>query len=80
MLPKDWFFKPERIEKFQTSHLNRIIDAAVVNPQAIADKIDEWANKDITKESQKANDIAEQFNWENQKEQLLSILQGLCGK
>lgn len=80
MLPKEWFFKPERIEKFQTSPLNRVIDASIVNPQAIADKIDEWANKDITAESQKANEIAEQFNWEKQKDNLLNILKELCEK
>lgn len=80
MLPKEWFFKPEGFKKTKSNETNRIIDAAIVNPQTIADKIDEWANKDITEESKKANEIAEQFSWENNKEKALNIIQGLCQK
>ncbi len=78
MLPKEWFFKPERIEKGQTSSINRMIDMAVVEPQKIADKIDEWAKKDITKDSKKADKLAEKISWDNSREKILNILQGLC--
>jgi glycosyltransferase involved in cell wall biosynthesis len=77
MLPKEWFFEPEGNQKMKTSSQNRIIDCAIINPQTIADKIDEWANKDITEDSKKANDIAEQFNWTIQKDKIIKVLESL---
>ena len=80
MLPKEWFFEPEGGKKIQTSPVNRIIDMNFVNPQTLANKIDEWANKDITEESKKAGEIAEQFNWNTSKEKIIKTLENLCQK
>jgi glycosyltransferase involved in cell wall biosynthesis len=77
-LPKEWLFESEGKKPIQTALENRIIDMNFVNPQVIADKIDEWANKDITEDSKKSNEIAEQFSWENSKEKVVSCLTTLC--
>lgn len=79
-LPKEWFFQPEGNKKIQTSSLNRIIDCNFVNPQVIADKIDEWSNRDIINDSKVANDIAETFSWENSRKKILQVLKDLCQK
>jgi len=77
ILPKSWFFKPDRIEKGRTAPANRIIDIAIVNPKVIAEKIDEWANENITKESKKAEKIAEKINWENMKDKYIKLFEDL---
>jgi len=77
ILPKSWFFKPERIEKMQTAPMNRVIDVAVINPETIAQKIDQYANKDITKESKKADEIAENISWENMRDKFIKLLEKL---
>ncbi len=51
ILPKEWFFKADKIERLQTALINRVIDVAIINPEVIAQKIDERANKNISKES-----------------------------
>jgi len=79
-LPKEWFFEAEGSKKVQTSSQNRIIDMYKIDPQKLADKIDEWANKNITEESKKAGEIAEQFSWGNSKKQILKVLNQLCQK
>jgi len=78
ILPKEWFFKPERIEKMQTASVNRVIDVAIVDPKKIAEKIDEWANKNISKESKKAEKIADKISWENMKSKYIKLFEKLC--
>jgi len=77
ILPKNWFFKANRIEKTQTASVNRIIDVAIVDPKKIAEKIDEWANKNITKESKKANEIAKKISWESMHDKYINIFTDL---
>jgi len=77
ILPKDWFFKAERIEKGQTATINRIIDVAMVNPKDIAKKIDSWANKGITKESNLANKIARKMSWDNLHDEFIKLFKKL---
>jgi glycosyltransferase involved in cell wall biosynthesis len=77
-LPKEWFFEADGSKKVQTSAPNRIIDMYYVNPQKLADKIDEWANRDITEDSKKAGEIAEQFSWITSKDKIIKVLQDLC--
>lgn len=79
-LPKEWFFEPEGGKKIQTSSLNRIIEIHYVNPKTLADKIDEWADRDITKDSKKAGEIAEQFSWKTSKDKIIKLLETLCQK
>lgn len=77
MLPKDWFFKVKETKKGSISSVTREIDMAIIDPQDLAAKIDEWANKDITKDSKKADEIAEQFNWKISKSKILKCLKEL---
>lgn len=63
-MPKEWFFEPSGYEKGRVSEEARNIDIAILDPQRIADKIDEWANKDITEDSKKADEIAQSMSWE----------------
>lgn len=78
MLPKEWFFPSEAKKQIQTTPENRIIDMNFVNPQAIADAIDKWANKDISEESKKADMIANTFAWDNVKPIIIKTLEDLC--
>jgi len=75
MLPKEWFFRPTETKQFRTSSQNRMINAYIAYPQTLADKIDEWAGKDITEDSKKADEITEQFSWNNSKDKILQCLQ-----
>ena len=77
ILPKDWFFKPEKIEKGRTATINRTIDIAFVSPQKIAEKIDEWAGKDITEDSKKADKIAENISWKNLHDKYIKLFKTL---
>ncbi len=79
-LPKSWLFEPDGFEKGRTHEVTREINIAILNPQKIADKIDEWSNRDIIKDSQTANDIAETFSWKNSKEKILEVLSDLVKK
>ena len=76
-LPKEWMFKPETITK---TYVKREIEMAIINPVKLAQKITEWANKDISKESEKARKIGEQFLWSNLKEKYLKVFEDLCQK
>lgn len=77
ILPKDWFFKPDRIEKGQTASVNRIIDIAVINPQILATKIDEYAHKNITKDSKLADKIAESISWDKLHSKYIKVFEDL---
>lgn len=77
ILPKDWFFKAERTEKSRTAPMNRLIDIAIVNPVTIAEKIDAWVGQDITKDSQKANEIAQSMSWEVLHDEYLKVFNKL---
>jgi glycosyltransferase involved in cell wall biosynthesis len=77
-LPKDWFFNASGSKKIKTSSMNREIDCAIIDPKKLADKIDKWANIDITGDSKLADKIAEQFSWDNSKEKIIKLLQEIC--
>jgi len=77
LLPKEWFFNPSMSKKIRTASANREIDCAYIDPQVLANKIDEWAGRDITEDSKKANEIAEQFSWETNKEKIIQCLKSL---
>jgi len=77
ILPKEWFFEPSGNKRIKTSSLNREIDMALIDPQVLADKIDEWANKDIANDSRKADEIAEKISWENNKNKIIQCLKQL---
>ena len=73
-LPKEWLFEPETITK---TYIKREMDIAIINSVKLAQKIEEWTDKDIKKESQKANEIAEKLSWEKLKDKYLEVIQNV---
>jgi len=73
-LPKEWLFKPESMSRI---FIKREIDCAIISPIKLAKKIEEWANKDIRKESKRADKIAEEFSWDTLKDKYLEAIYGL---
>ena len=69
-LPKEWLFKPEIMTKI---FIKREMDMAIINPVMLAQKIEEWAGKDIEKESRIANELAEKWSWKNLKPKYLEV-------
>jgi hypothetical protein len=53
--------------------ISRPLEMAVVDPKDIAQKIDEWAGKDITRFSQESDRIAEEMSWETLKPKYLEL-------
>lgn len=76
-LPKEWLFEPETLAEI---YIKRKIKAAIINPVTLAKKIEEWAHRDIEKDSKKANEIAEKWSWKNLKPKYLKIFKELCQK
>lgn len=61
MMPEKWMFTAH--ESMSLRAWDRYIDVAVIDPQDIADTIDQWYGKDIREESRLANSIAEKLSW-----------------
>jgi glycosyltransferase involved in cell wall biosynthesis len=59
-LPKELLIQPQRFEK---ARVMRDVDVAVIEPAAIARRIDEWANRDISRFSDWADAYAESISW-----------------
>ena len=76
-LPKEWLFDPDGFKQGRVSLVARDIDVAILDPEKIAKKIDEWANKDISMESRKADEIAEKISWENMKDIYIDMFKSL---
>lgn len=66
-LPQKWLFEHNGLHKGKAVQMGRDIDIARLDPKKIAEKIDEYANKDISKDSERANKIAKKLSWENLK-------------
>ena len=73
-LPKEWLFEPEALTKI---FVKREIEMAIINPVKLAQKISEWANRDIKKESDKARKIGEQFSWKKLKPKYLEVIKSI---
>lgn len=71
-LPQDWFILPEDVVKAKPAL--REIDYAIVTPKAIADKIDEWAGKDISKDSIQADTLARRLDWKELKDKYIQMI------
>lgn len=63
-LPQEVLIPVERYDRAQTQGGHLMFDEAIVNPEAIANKIDEWYDKDITYLSQQGRDWAVANSWE----------------
>ena len=70
-LPKEWMIPP--LEKHPLM-LSREIIRTVISPQQIADMIDKYAMKDISKESAKANSLASSISWQRMKPHYENLL------
>lgn len=54
--------------------ITREIEMGFMTPEAIAEKIDQIANKDITKYSNYSNEWAESISWTNLRQRILDLL------
>lgn len=62
-LPKEWMIPISEVIKARPAL--REIDYYIVRPEDIATKIDEMANKNISRESGVADSLAEKLSWDN---------------
>lgn len=54
---------------YEKGFIARDFDSAVINPEAIAAKVDEWYNRDITEFSEYNDNLAESLSWTRLKDQ-----------
>ena len=73
-LPRDPLIPVERYEK---DHIAVEFDRAVVRPEEIARKIDEWHGKDVAQLSLRGKEWAERHSWTTLKPSYMNILEGL---
>ena len=76
-IPKDWFFEAEKWQLGKVCPECRVIEIAKIDPKLIAEKIDKWANKDITEDSKKANEIAEKISWTALHDKYINLFKSL---
>jgi len=75
LVPESWLIKPEaRTQIF----IRRQIEAVIHSPTNIAKKISEFANKDISQDSEKTKEIAQRWRWKNVRGEYLKALTDLC--
>ena len=75
ILPKELLIEPDA---FGETKIERTIKYAVISPLKIAEKIEYIANKDITELSNKSNELAELWSWNNLKDKYLELFTKLC--
>lgn len=74
-LPNEWFFNPDQVIQTKVSGtMNQQIDFAIVRPEEVAKKIDEFADKDIREDSMTANRIASGFDWNRLREDYRKLI------
>jgi len=76
-MPKEWFFNAEKFQIGKVCPECRVIELAKIDPKLIAKKIDEWANKDITEDSKKADEIAEKISWKSQHDEYINLFKSI---
>lgn len=76
-LPRDLLVK---VSGSQLIKIKKVVELANINPVDVARKIDEFANKDITKYSKIMDEIAEAWSWDRLKPHILKIIKKLCQK
>ena len=74
-LPKELLIKPRTAKKILIFQWIYRYD---ISPQDLADKIDEIANKDISKYSEYSNHIAENWSWKRLLPKYLNVFKKLC--
>lgn len=79
-LPKDLLFPPDDIGKAKLCEECREIDLHFIYPKLLANKIEEFAGKNITELSLQMNRLAEELSWDKQKDNYLNLIKKLCVK
>lgn len=62
------------VERYQKEKLGVAFDYAIIDPSAIASKIDEWYNTDITQFSLMGKEFGQRNTWQNFKDKLQQLL------
>jgi len=75
-LPQKWFIKPEEITKVKL-HQRFMNFAVKLDIEKIAQKIDEFAEKDISEDSKIANRLAEEISWEKLRPKWVKLFESL---
>jgi glycosyltransferase involved in cell wall biosynthesis len=76
-MPKELLFKPRSMYKTRAAPSLMETDAARIDPRDIAAKIDEWANRDISRFSKYGKEWGEQNNWETLGPKIAETLENL---
>jgi len=79
-LPKELLFKPETFRKGRMGDIYRQIDIAIISPLRIAEKIDEFANKDISEYSKLSIKKAQEWSWKTLQPKYIQLFSELVGK
>ena len=74
-LPKELLFEPDGQTWAKMAEGKRTVEKAVLRPRNIAEKIEEWVGQDITKYSKEMNKLAEEWSWNNQKDNWIKIIE-----
>ncbi len=68
----------EAVRELRVKVSARLVDYAIIKPEAIANKIDEFAMQDISELSKQSDKIAESISWKKLKPEYIKVLENLC--
>lgn len=74
-LPNDWFFPASEFMNLRV--WDRFVEVAVIPPEEIAASIDAWYGKNILKQSEIANQLAEELSWKKLRPKYLELFKNL---
>lgn len=78
LIPKKFLIQPSGIRPLECREDVRPVDACLIDPRKIAEKIDEIANTDISEDSKKIRKQAEELSWDKQLTDWITVLNNLC--
>lgn len=78
-LPNDLLFKPVDFYKTRVGESLIQVDAAIIDPKSIADKIDQIAGRDISQYSNYGKKWAEEHSWYKLGPKYIQLFQEVCG-
>jgi len=73
--PDNWIISSKN--KFRAKIIDRFMNFFEIEPRAIAEKIDEWANRDITGASKIADKLASTLDWRVLKSEWIELLKSI---
>ena len=76
-LPKELLFKPESMYRTRAAPRLMETDAAKINPATIAQKIDQWANRDISKFSEYGRKWGQENSWKKLLSAYLNVFEDM---